>query len=274
MLPPEVSHHARVTRVAAGDQVEVLDLAGAIGLGTLVGWDGKRARVQLVSVSHQRGEPPGPIVVGLGILHTQAFDWATEKLTELGATQIVPLLCERVQGRQHEPRVERWQRLAEAAVAQCGRSRAPVISPPRPFAEFLSTAEGTRLVAEPSAGLPRTPRSCQLADPPGGTGRRAHRGRAWRRPGRRLPAIRPRAPHPPRRDRCHGRHCRRHRRRRMVGGTPSRPPRPQVLRPPTRPASGLRRDRPQVLPHPTARPQASGETDLSSSTHPVLSCST
>lgn len=151
-LPPEVSHHARVTRLAAGDEVEVLDLAGAIGIGAFVGWDGKRAVVRLVSVSHDRGEPPGPLVVGLGVLHTQAFDWATEKLAELGATRIVPLLCERVQGRQHVPRVERWQRLAEAAVAQCGRSRAPLISQPTPLAEFLSSASGSRIVADPSAG--------------------------------------------------------------------------------------------------------------------------
>ncbi|HNX51845.1 MAG TPA: RsmE family RNA methyltransferase, partial [Thermoanaerobaculaceae bacterium] len=59
--------------------------------------------------------------------------------------------CERVQGRQHEPRVERWQRLAEAAVAQCGRSRAPLVSPPRPIAEFVATAEGRRVVADPAA---------------------------------------------------------------------------------------------------------------------------
>ncbi|MCU0293593.1 MAG: 16S rRNA (uracil(1498)-N(3))-methyltransferase [Thermoanaerobaculaceae bacterium] len=154
LLPPEVSHHARVTRVGAGDEVEVLDLTGTIGLGTFLGWDGKRALVRLTALSHQRGEPPGPLVVGLGVLHTQAFDWATEKLTELGATRVVPLLCERVQGRQHEPRVERWQRLAEAAVAQCGRSRAPLISQPTPLAEFLSTASGARVVADPSPAPP------------------------------------------------------------------------------------------------------------------------
>lgn len=152
LLPPDVSHHARVTRVGDGDPTEVLDLDGAVGHGVLVGWEGRRARVRVDALSHERGEPPGALVVGLGVLHTQAFDWAVEKLTELGATRIVPLLCERVQGRRHEPRVERWQRLSEAAVAQCGRSRPARVCQVTSLAEFLRDAPGARLVADPTGG--------------------------------------------------------------------------------------------------------------------------
>lgn len=151
LLPAAVSRHARVARVDAGDALEVLDLEGTVGHGVLLGWEGARARVRIEACTQERGEPPGPLVVGLGVLHTQAFDWAVEKLTELGATSIVPLLCGRVQGRRHEARGDRWQRLADAAVAQCGRSRPARVEPPTPLASFLAASRGVRLVADPAA---------------------------------------------------------------------------------------------------------------------------
>lgn len=150
VLPASVSHHARVARVRPGDGLEVLDLAGTVGRAVLLAWEGERACVRVDALVRERGEPPGALIVGLGALHTQAFDWAVEKLTELGATRIVPLLCERVQGRRHEARVARWQRLSEAAVAQCGRSRPAAIGPVSTLTEFLRAAEGVRLLADPS----------------------------------------------------------------------------------------------------------------------------
>ncbi|HPC82783.1 MAG TPA: RsmE family RNA methyltransferase [Thermoanaerobaculaceae bacterium] len=158
LLPAAVSHHARVARVGPGEPVEVLDLDGTVGEGVLLGWEGRRARLRIDHLCRERGEPPGALVVGLGVLHTQAFDWAVEKLTELGATRIVPLLCERVQGRRHELRIERWRRLSDAAVAQCGRSRPAAIDRVTALEEFLGGAPGVRLVADFGAGpLPTAP---------------------------------------------------------------------------------------------------------------------
>ena len=154
-VPAEAAHHARVTRVVPGDAVEVLDLAGAVAIGTLARWEGKACVVEVARVERERGEPPAPLVLGLAALHTQAFDWAVEKATELGATAIVPVLAERVQGGQHGARVERWQRIADAAVAQCGRSRSPRIGEPAALAGFAAAASGVRLVADPGAGMPK-----------------------------------------------------------------------------------------------------------------------
>jgi len=153
-VPAEAAHHARVTRVAPGDPVEVLDLAGAVAIGTLARWDGRACVVEVARVERGRGEPPAPLVLGLAVLHTQAFDWAVEKATELGATGIVPVLAERVQGARHAARVERWQRIADAAVAQCGRSRPPRVAEPDALADFVAAARGVRLVADPGAPMP------------------------------------------------------------------------------------------------------------------------
>jgi len=140
-VPADAAHHARVTRVALGDPIEVLDLEGAVGIGTLARWEGKACVVEVGRIETDRGEPPAPLVLGLAVLHTQSFDWAVEKATELGATAIVPVLTERVQRGRHDARVERWQRpsptrLSPSAAAPGrlgwrGRRASPSSSRPR-----------------------------------------------------------------------------------------------------------------------------------------------
>jgi 16S rRNA (uracil1498-N3)-methyltransferase len=138
--------------VEKGEPIEVLDLAGTVAVATFCAFrpDGS-CEVEIKELVRERGEPPVPVTLALAILHTQAFDWAVEKATELGATRIQPLYTERVQGRKHEQRVARWQRIAEAAVAQCGRSRPPAVCPPLPLREFLAAVEGAVFVADPRA---------------------------------------------------------------------------------------------------------------------------
>lgn len=150
-LSDEAAHHARVARVRAGETIELVDLMGAVGVGQVVGWEGKRCRVRVDALRMGQGEPPEPLVLGLGLLHTAAFDWAMEKATELGATSIVPVVSSRVQGRLARARPERWQRIVAAAAAQCGRSRAPQLMPPTTLTVFLQRATGLRLVAAPGA---------------------------------------------------------------------------------------------------------------------------
>lgn len=161
LVPKNVAHHARVNRLAPGEPVEVLDLHGTIGVGQLLRWnpDGS-CWVEISAVVVGRGEPPEPLTLALAVLHTQAFDWAVEKATELGATAVVPVLTARVQGRNHERRVERWQRVADAAVSQCGRARPPRVFSPVLLGRFLAEAEGLKVVVDfggtPFSALPGT----------------------------------------------------------------------------------------------------------------------
>ncbi|MEW6336614.1 MAG: RsmE family RNA methyltransferase [Acidobacteriota bacterium] len=154
LVPEAPARHARVARVQPGDPIEVLDLAGAVAVGRLLRWEGGACRVSLERIERERGEPSAPLVLALGLLHTAAFDWAVEKAAELGATRIVPVVSERSQGGRHESRVDRWRRIAAAAVAQCGRTRPPGVDPPEPLAAVLAGARGVLLLAEPAASAP------------------------------------------------------------------------------------------------------------------------
>jgi 16S rRNA (uracil1498-N3)-methyltransferase len=153
-IPADVAHHARVARVAPGNPLEVLDLAGNVAQGSLLAWRGRVCLLRVDTVVTGRGEPAAPLLLGLGVLHTQAFDWAVEKATELGATEVVPLLTARAQGGRHEGRVSRWQRVADAAVSQCGRSRPPRVAAPEPLDIFLRRPLGLGLLADPGGTVP------------------------------------------------------------------------------------------------------------------------
>jgi 16S rRNA (uracil1498-N3)-methyltransferase len=153
-IAPNVARHAHAARVAIGEPIEILDLDGYVGVGVLLGWEGSSCRVHIERVDMERGEPPAPLLLGLGVLHTQAFDWAVEKATELGATTIVPVLAQRSQGGKHEGRLPRWQRIAAAAVAQCGRSRAPLVTKPERIEDFIARPADLRLIADASLPYP------------------------------------------------------------------------------------------------------------------------
>lgn len=152
VIPKQLARHAAVVRSKSGDALELLDLEGTIAVGRLVRWHKGACVVEVLHLERERGEPPGPLVLALAILHTEAFSWAVEKATELGATCIQPVICARVQGRDHCGRSDRWRRVAAAAVAQCGRSRPPEVREPAPLDEVVHGAVGFRLVADPQTG--------------------------------------------------------------------------------------------------------------------------
>ena len=58
LVPPHAAHHAQVARVAQGDPIEVLDLAGTVGVGRLLRWEGGACRVEVDVITTGRGEPP------------------------------------------------------------------------------------------------------------------------------------------------------------------------------------------------------------------------
>jgi 16S rRNA (uracil1498-N3)-methyltransferase len=66
------------------------------------------------------------------------MDLVVEKVTEVGATRIVPLLAERGVVNPREGKVERWRRVAEAAARQALRLSVPEVGEPVRFEEAAS----------------------------------------------------------------------------------------------------------------------------------------
>lgn len=81
-------------------------------------------------------ESPLNITLVQGILKGQKMDIVIQKATELGVKEIIPIITERSQPRQTR-KVARWQKIAEEASRQCGRSIIPFIHEPVEFEKFF-----------------------------------------------------------------------------------------------------------------------------------------
>lgn len=133
----EFVHLVHVMRKKEGDEVRVVDGKGTaydVRLGEI---KHKMVHAAIHRVHRRHHEPARDIVLAVGILKNPSkFDFLVEKVTELGVNRIIPLVTERTIPRR--AKVDRWQKLALAAMKQCGRSYLPLVDRLTEFTEFLS----------------------------------------------------------------------------------------------------------------------------------------
>lgn len=146
------AHHLRVRRALAGERVRLLDGAGGIGEGKLVG-GGASWRVEVGTV--RRVAPPPPLVLAVGAGDRERFAIVVEKAAEVAATGVRPLETERsrnVAGRVRSAHVERLRQRGLEALKQCGGAWAPELSEPVALEAFLASAAGVRWLADGDGG--------------------------------------------------------------------------------------------------------------------------
>jgi len=122
----EFSHCIRVLRKKPGDHIWVSDGDDTMFevMITKVRKDSVEGTILGTTMRH--GEPKVDITLALSLLKNPSrVEVVVEKATELGVRSIIPLHCERTIPR-HE-RHERLEKIALAAMKQCGRSHLPSI---------------------------------------------------------------------------------------------------------------------------------------------------
>ncbi|PWT99705.1 MAG: hypothetical protein C5B53_05070 [Candidatus Melainabacteria bacterium] len=136
-----------VLRLKAGDRICLLDGLGSIYHCRMES-AGKGQLKASIEQSLKIEEPfQIPVHVGLPLLKGDRFEWALEKLTELGVAKISPIIVTRsvVQadlssengGRSKSNKLDRWLTIMKEAAEQCERATIPRLVPPRRFGLFL-----------------------------------------------------------------------------------------------------------------------------------------
>jgi 16S rRNA (uracil1498-N3)-methyltransferase len=120
---------ATVLRMRDGDEIEAIDSASRRYRAT-VERDGQSVRAHLVEALPAHPGSGLRIEVAQGIPKGQKMDFIVEKLTELGASAILPLHSSRVVADASPAKLQRWRRLARTAAMQCGRADVPVVLDP------------------------------------------------------------------------------------------------------------------------------------------------
>lgn len=155
---PEASAHyiSRVLRMKAGDALQLFDGSGQ-EYPAVLSSVGKRAVTAELEAAVS-GQPVSRLHTHLGqvLSRGERMDWAIQKATELGVTEITPLFSERCEVRLNDERMqkrlEHWQQVAISACEQCGRSQVPVINLPMPLADWQQQVNAElKLVLHPQA---------------------------------------------------------------------------------------------------------------------------
>ena len=162
-LPEGEAHHAaNVLRVSPGDPVVVLDGHGC-ELHCHIAAATRRAVTLAVRERRTHPRPAWSITLCPAILKGKAFDLLLQKATELGATRILPIRCERTVAQpaaeDTADKLEKWRATCIEAAKQCGTPWLPKIENPLTPAALLKRAEpfDLSLVASlaPGAAHPR-----------------------------------------------------------------------------------------------------------------------
>lgn len=146
------SYVARVHRLGKGDALVLFDPARAVEADAEIVDAGRKAVIVRVSEPRAAPRPARSITLIQGVGKGDKLDAIVRDATELGATAIVPALCDRSVARPDASRAERWRRVAIEAARQCGRGDALLVEAPTAFDEALGAARaGARICLDPKA---------------------------------------------------------------------------------------------------------------------------
>jgi 16S rRNA (uracil1498-N3)-methyltransferase len=136
----------KVLRLENGDRLDILDGQGSVYHCILDNYltGGKRdffqAKITGKEVTNQSADTS--FTIAMPLIKTNRFEWALEKLTELGADKIVPIALSRTVIKTEEfSKQIRWRKIIEEAAEQCERSRTPELTAPLEFLAWLQQLE-------------------------------------------------------------------------------------------------------------------------------------
>ncbi len=140
-LPPGPTRHVQVLRLQPGAALTLFDGSGGEAAAIVVQMGRSEVTVRIGASTEVDRELPFEATLALGMPANERMDMLVEKATELGASAIQPLLCERsvlrLAGERAQKKVAHWQAIALAACEQSGRTRVPRIEPVRSLPQWL-----------------------------------------------------------------------------------------------------------------------------------------
>ena len=148
----EAAHAFRVLRLRAGEEVELGDGEGKLFSAELT----EVSREQVTAEVREEldgKESPVKITLYQGYPKADKLELVAQKLTELGAACIVPVVMERSVAKPDPKdkgkRRERLERIAQEATKQCGRGLVPRVEEAITWKQALARLDGHELVLMP-----------------------------------------------------------------------------------------------------------------------------
>lgn len=164
-LSEAASHHlGRVLRAKLGDTVWLFDGQGAEFIAEITEITKKSVTVFVTEEVTGSTESPLQIHLGQCLSKGERMDYAIQKSTELGVSEVTPLFSEHTEVKlpadRAEKRVRHWQQIAISACEQSYRTVVPSIDTPIKLEDWVNTVKADlKLVLDPRGAEPLNPAS-------------------------------------------------------------------------------------------------------------------
>lgn len=132
----ESKHMIKVLRKKEGDHIHITDGKGQLYQVKITIADAKRCTVEIL---HCEKKPQKKYRLHMVVAPTKMndrFEWFLEKATEIGVSEITPLICDRSERK--ILKMERMQKVVQTAMKQSLQTYLPQLNLPISFKEFMA----------------------------------------------------------------------------------------------------------------------------------------
>ncbi len=139
----EARHCVQVLRKKLGDELHFVDGRGGRYHGEIVETGKKTCVLSIKSKEEAYKNPPTKVHLAVAPTKNIArFEWLLEKATEIGVTQISPLLCQRSERKRI--RTDRLEKILVAAMKQSLNAWLPQLNELTPFNQFIQKLDANK----------------------------------------------------------------------------------------------------------------------------------
>lgn len=130
-------HAVQVLRMKEGEKLNLTDGKGNLLTGEIVNAHKRHCSVKILD-SRFTPHDSRQITIAISLLkNTSRFEWFLEKATEIGISEIVPLICERTE--KQKIRYERMCEICVSSMLQSQQCWVPVLKKPLRFDELIKS---------------------------------------------------------------------------------------------------------------------------------------
>lgn len=139
-LSEETSKHVvQVLRMKQGEQLNLADGKGNLLLAEITDDHKKKCTVRILDKKHEVRKAK-KVCIAISLLkNANRFEWFLEKATEIGVSEIIPLVCERTE--KHQFKFDRMQNILIAAMLQSQQYWLPILHEATLFSNAIVTSE-------------------------------------------------------------------------------------------------------------------------------------
>ena len=128
----DVLHITKVLRLTAGARLTLCDGEGTDYEAEIASVEKDKVVLSLFEKKPSDTEPEVKVTLFQGLPKASKMEYIIQKCTELGVTDIVPVMTKRTvvkleNAQAEKKKLERWNKIAQEAVKQCGRGKIPKV---------------------------------------------------------------------------------------------------------------------------------------------------